>query len=215
MWNSSVVMGPSVARSVTRRDDARGRRPAVRACTGTPAARFRLRQVDATLADPLLGQLLDGRYRVDRRIARGGMATVYTALDTRLDRLVAIKVMHPALADDEEFVARFIREAKAAARLSHSNVVAVFDQGDDAGRVFLVMEHVAGRTLRDLLTEHGRLTPGQAVSILDPVLAALDAAHRAGLVHRDIKPENVLLSDDGRVKVADFGLARAIEASTL
>src|SRR3954465_6718097 len=157
MWNSSVVMGPSVARSVTRRDDARGRRPAVRACTGTPAARFRLRQVDATLADPLLGQLLDGRYRVDRRIARGGMATVYAALDTRLDRRVAVKVMHPALADDEEVVPpflreggglapRFTREAKAAARLSPPNVVAVYDQGEDAGRVFLVMEYVAGRT---------------------------------------------------------------------
>jgi len=171
--------------------------------------------VDTTLADPLIGQLLDGRYRIDRRIARGGMATVYSALDVRLDRTVAIKLMHPALADDADFVDRFNREAKAAARLSHPNVVAVFDQGEDRGRVFLVMEYVEGRTLRDLLRERGRLGAAQALSVLEPVLAALDAAHRGGLVHRDVKPENVLLADDGRVKVADFGLARAIMASTL
>jgi len=168
-----------------------------------------------TLTDPLVGALLDGRYRVQARLARGGMATVYTAVDIRLDRRVAVKVMHPALADDEQFVARFIREAKAAARLSHPNVVPVFDQGADAGSVFLVMEYVAGRTLRDLLHERGRLSPGQALEVLDPVLAALEAAHGAGLVHRDVKPENVLLADDGRVKVADFGLARAVEAANI
>ncbi len=168
-----------------------------------------------TLTDPLVGALLDGRYRVQARLARGGMATVYTALDIRLDRRVAVKVMHPALADDEAFVARFIREAKAAARLSHPNVVPVYDQGADAGSVFLVMEYVAGRTLRDLLHERGRLSPTQALDVLEPVLAALEAAHAAGLVHRDIKPENVLLASDGRVKVADFGLARAVEAANL
>ncbi len=171
--------------------------------------------MDTTLADPLIGQLLDGRYRIERRIARGGMATVYTALDVRLDRTVAIKLMHPALADDQDFVGRFHREAKAAARLSHPNVVAVFDQGEDAGRVFLVMEYVEGGTLRDLLRERGRLGAALALSVLEPVLAALDAAHRSGLVHRDVKPENVLLADDGRVKVADFGLARAVVPSTL
>ena len=165
--------------------------------------------MDATLADPLVGQLLDGRYRVSGRIARGGMATVYKALDTRLERTVALKVMHPGLAEDQEFVARFIREAKSAARLSHPNVVAVFDQGTDGGRVFLTMEHIAGRTLRDLLQERGRLSPGEAFDILEPVLAALGAAHQANLVHRDVKPENVLIADDGRIKVADFGLARA------
>ncbi len=138
------------------------------------------------------------------------MATVYTALDTRLERIVALKVMHPVFADDEEFVARFIREAKSAARLSHPNVVAVFDQGEDAGHVFLAMEYVHGRTLRDLVRERGRLTPQEALSILAPVLSALAAAHAAGIIHRDIKPENVLLADDGRVKVADFGLARAM-----
>jgi eukaryotic-like serine/threonine-protein kinase len=165
--------------------------------------------VDATVSDSLIGRVLDGRYRVEARIARGGMATVYRALDTRLDRVVALKVMHQVFAEDDEFVARFIREAKSAARLSHPNVVAVFDQGDDAGQVFLAMEYVHGRTLRDLIRERRRLMPQEALSVLQPVLAALSAAHAAGLVHRDVKPENVLLADDGRVKVADFGLARA------
>jgi beta-lactam-binding protein with PASTA domain/tRNA A-37 threonylcarbamoyl transferase component Bud32 len=165
--------------------------------------------MDTTLSDPLIGRLLDGRYRVEAPIAHGGMATVYTALDTRLDRIVALKVMQPSLARDADFVARFHREAKAAARLSHPNVVAVYDQGEDDGHVFLTMEYVEGRTLRDLLRERGRLTPAQALSILEYVVSALAAAHSAGLVHRDVKPENVLLADDGRVKVADFGLARA------
>jgi serine/threonine protein kinase/beta-lactam-binding protein with PASTA domain len=166
--------------------------------------------VDSAISDSLVGRLLDGRYRVESRIARGGMATVYTALDTRLERIVAVKVMHPVFADDDEFVARFIREAKSAARLSHPNVVAVFDQGEDAGHVFLAMEYIQGRTLRDLIRERGQLSSQEALSIMAPVLSALAAAHAAGLIHRDIKPENVLLADDGRVKVADFGLARAM-----
>jgi serine/threonine-protein kinase len=170
--------------------------------------------VDTTLQDPLVGQLLDRRYQVVSRLARGGMATVYEAVDTRLDRTVALKVMHPGLASDDEFVSRFIREAKAAARLSHPNVVAVFDQGSDNGTVFLAMEYVAGRTLRDLLQERVRLSPREAFDVLEPVLAALGAAHEAGLVHRDVKPENVLLADDGRVKVADFGLARAVSTAS-
>ena len=165
--------------------------------------------VDTTMSDALVGRVLDGRYRVEARIARGGMATVYRALDTRLDRVVALKVMHQLFAENDQFVARFIREAKSAARLSHPNVVAVYDQGEDGGYVFLAMEYVHGRTLRDLLRERTRLTPQEALSVLEPVLAALSAAHAAGLVHRDVKPENVLLADDGRVKVADFGLARA------
>ncbi|MBA3232939.1 MAG: Stk1 family PASTA domain-containing Ser/Thr kinase, partial [Propionibacteriales bacterium] len=170
--------------------------------------------MDTTVTDPLVGRLVDGRYRVGARLARGGMAVVYQAVDARLDRTVALKVMHPGLAEDEEFVSRFIREAKSAARLSHPNVVAVYDQGADDGHVFLAMEHVAGRTLRDLLRDRGWLTPRQALDVLEPVLAALGAAHQAGLVHRDVKPENVLLADDGRVKVADFGLARAVSSST-
>ena len=169
--------------------------------------------MDTTVADPLVGQVLDGRYRVQARIAQGGMATVYVGHDTKLDRTLALKVMHANLAGDDDFVRRFIGEAKHAAALSHPNVVAVYDQGTDKGRVFLAMEYVPGRTLRDLLTERGRLGPRQALEIMQPVLAALGAAHRAGLIHRDVKPENVLLNADGRVKVADFGLARAESAS--
>ncbi|MEV0490306.1 Stk1 family PASTA domain-containing Ser/Thr kinase [Streptomyces atratus] len=164
--------------------------------------------------DPIVGQLLDGRYRVDARIAVGGMATVYRAMDTRLDRVLALKVMHPALATDASFVERFIREAKSVARLAHPNVVAVFDQGAQGAYVYLAMEYVAGCTLRDVLRERGALQPRAALDILEPVLAALGAAHRAGFVHRDMKPENVLIGDDGRVKVADFGLVRAVGAVT-
>ncbi len=163
--------------------------------------------------DSVVGLVLDGRYEVTSRIARGGMATVFLATDRRLDREVAVKVMHPHLADDEQFIARFHREAKSAARMSHPNVVAVFDQGTSDDVVYLVMEYVAGTTLRDLISERGALTPGEALGVLEPLLDALGAAHRAGVVHRDVKPENVLLTDDGRVKVADFGLARAASAS--
>lgn len=166
-----------------------------------------------TAADHVVGRALDGRYEVVSRIARGGMATVYLATDTRLDRDVAVKVMHPHLADDEQFVARFHREARSAARLSHQGVVAVYDQGRDDDLVYLVMELVQGTTLRDLLNEAGALTAGQALGVLEPLLEALAVAHRNGIVHRDVKPENVLLTDDGRVKVADFGLARAASSS--
>jgi len=158
--------------------------------------------------------VLDGRYRVDARIAVGGMATVYRAVDTRLDRVLALKVMHPGLAADVSFVERFIREAKSVARLAHPNVVQVFDQGADGSYVYLAMEYVAGCTLRDVLRERGALQPRAALDILEPVLAALGAAHRAGFVHRDMKPENVLIGDDGRVKVADFGLVRAVDTVT-
>jgi beta-lactam-binding protein with PASTA domain len=170
--------------------------------------------VDTTLQDPLVGQVLDGRYRVDARIAVGGMATVYRALDIRLDRVLALKVMHPTLAADGSFVERFIREAKSVARLAHPNVVQVFDQGADGSYVYLAMEYIAGCTLRDVLRERGALQPRAALDILEPVLAALGAAHRAGFVHRDMKPENVLIGDDGRVKVADFGLVRAVDTVT-
>ncbi|MGW7822631.1 Stk1 family PASTA domain-containing Ser/Thr kinase [Streptomyces puniciscabiei] len=170
--------------------------------------------MDTTLQDPLVGQVLDGRYRVDARIAVGGMATVYRALDTRLDRVLALKVMHPTLAADGSFVERFIREAKSVARLAHPNVVQVFDQGTDRSYVYLAMEYVAGCTLRDVLRERGALQPRAALDILEPVLAALGAAHRAGFVHRDMKPENVLIGDDGRVKVADFGLVRSVDTQT-
>jgi eukaryotic-like serine/threonine-protein kinase len=171
--------------------------------------------VDRPVSDPLFGQLLDGRYLVGARIARGGMATVYEATDLRLDRQVALKVMQQSLADDEMFSQRFVREARAAARLTHPNVVAVYDQGEDAGVLFLAMEYVPGRhTLRDVIRDEGPLPPMRALSLLEEILKAIAAAHEAGLVHRDIKPENVLLTPRGQVKVADFGLARAISSAT-
>ena len=169
--------------------------------------------MDDTLADPLTGRLLDGRYAVTARIAHGGMATVYQATDTRLDRQVALKVMHAELARDEEFVRRFIGEAKSVARLSHQNVVAVFDQGSDGPFLYLAMEYVPGRTLKEVLRDSGRFSPATALEIMTGVLDGLAAAHASGIVHRDIKPENVLLTADGRIKVADFGLARAHSAA--
>ena len=170
--------------------------------------------MDRTVADPLIGRVLDGRYRVGPRIARGGMATVYEAVDLRLDRVCAVKVMHAGLGDDHDFAARFVREARSAARLSHPNVVSVFDQGDDAGTLFLAMELIPGHTLRDVIRKEAPMAPAKALALIEPVLSALGAAHQAGLIHRDVKPENVLIADDGRVKVADFGLARAISAET-
>ncbi len=166
------------------------------------------------LKDPLSGSIVDERYRVLSRIAHGGMSTVYLAEDIRLERNVALKVLYPHLADDDSFVDRFEREAKSAARLSHPHVVGVLDQGVDGDLAYLVMEYVPGRTLRELLEERRTLTPKAAFAILDPVIAGLGAAHDAGLIHRDVKPENVLLSDDGRIKIADFGLSRAISRHT-
>ncbi|WP_072806327.1 Stk1 family PASTA domain-containing Ser/Thr kinase [Rhodococcoides yunnanense] len=159
------------------------------------------------------GSLLDRRYRIDAPIARGGMSTVYRALDTRLDRPVAVKIMDPKFADDPQFVARFEFEARAVARLTNPGLVAVYDHGRDGEYAFLVMELVEGGTLRELLRERGPMPPHAAAAVLRPVLDALGTAHRAGLVHRDIKPENILISDSGDVKIADFGLVRAVAAS--
>jgi len=170
--------------------------------------------VDKTAADPMIGRVLDGRYRVGPRIARGGMATVYEAMDERLDRPCAVKIMHDNMGDDDEFAKRFVREARTAAKLSHPNVVSVFDQGDDNGTLFLVMEYIPGHTLRDVIRKEAPMKPGKALELVEPVLAALAAAHQARMIHRDVKPENVLLAPDGRIKVADFGLARAISAET-
>ena len=159
----------------------------------------------------LTGEIIDGRYQLLSLIASGGMGSIYSALDTRLDRSVAVKIMHPHLAQDEEFVSRFIKEAKAAAALSHPNIVNVQDQGWNTGgvpAVFIVMELVEGATLRDYLDEQGALGVESALRYLVPILSALAAAHERGIVHRDIKPENILISKEGRVKVADFGLAR-------
>jgi len=162
----------------------------------------------------MIGRLIDGRYQVRSRIARGGMATVYLATDLRLERRVAIKIMHGHLADDSTFKSRFVQEARSAARLAHPNVVNVFDQGQDSDMAYLVMEYLPGITLRDLLKDYGKLTPEQTIDIMEAVLSGLAAAHKAGIVHRDLKPENVLLADDGRIKIGDFGLARAASANT-
>ena len=172
--------------------------------------------MDTALDDPPVGTVLERRYRIEALLAHGGMSTVYAGTDLRLHRPVAIKVMAPGLARDPVFVDRFGREARAAALLSHPNVVAVYDQGTSPSRIgplaFLVMELVTGCTLRDRLRERHLLAPDEALSLLEPVLAGLAAAHRAGVVHRDIKPENVLISTAGAVKGVDFGLARALAA---
>ena len=166
------------------------------------------------MSDALVGNLVDNRYQVQSRLARGGMSTVYLATDQRLERDVALKVLHPHLADDPQFLDRLGREAKAAARLSHPHVVGVLDQGEDGRLAYLVMEFIKGHTLRDVLNDKGALSPRLALALIDPVVEGLGAAHAAGMIHRDIKPENVLIADDGRIKLGDFGLARAISTST-
>ncbi|MDP9936961.1 serine/threonine-protein kinase [Paenarthrobacter nicotinovorans] len=166
------------------------------------------------MQDHLIGTTVDGRYVVRSRLAKGGMSTVYLATDRRLERDVALKVLHPHLANDQTFLERLSREAKAAASLSHPHIVGVLDQGEDAHIAYLVMEYVKGHTLRDVLNKQGALPPRLALALIDPVIEGLAAAHNSGLIHRDIKPENVLIADDGRIKVGDFGLARAISANT-
>ena len=161
-------------------------------------------------SDPLVGVVLDGRYRVDTLIATGGMSAVYRGLDLRLDRPVALKIMDSRYAGDNQFLTRFQREARTVARLKDPGLVAVYDQGIDGHHPFLVMELIEGGTLRELLTERGPMPPHAVAAVLGPVLGGLAVAHHEGLVHRDVKPENVLISDNGDVKIADFGLVRAI-----
>ena len=159
----------------------------------------------------LTGEIIDGRYQLTNLLATGGMATVYKGIDLRLDRIVAVKIMHPHLAQNEDFVSRFIKEARAAAALSHPNIVSIQDQGWNEGgvpAVFMVLEMVDGFTLRDLLSEKGSLSIEETFSYFALILSAVGAAHRMGILHRDIKPENILISKDGRLKIADFGLAR-------
>jgi serine/threonine protein kinase/beta-lactam-binding protein with PASTA domain len=170
--------------------------------------------VTVTGDEALVGLVLNERYLIGDRIARGGMASVFKATDERLDREVAIKVMHHGLGDDEQFTQRFVREAKSAAKLNHRNVVSVFDQGTDGDVTYLVMEYVPGNTLRDLMRAEAPMPPYRALQLLEQVLIALSAAHTARMIHRDVKPENVLITPDGDVKVADFGLARAVSAAT-
>lgn len=162
----------------------------------------------------LQGKTLSGRYLVENVIARGGMSTVYEAKDIRLDRQVAIKVIHPHLAADPVFRDKFFREARMLAKVNHANLVNIYDQGDDSGNAYIVLEYVQGITLRDALRDNGALTSDQILQVSKAILSALSQAHSNGIVHRDLKPENVLLSDDGRIKVTDFGLARELSADT-
>jgi serine/threonine protein kinase/beta-lactam-binding protein with PASTA domain len=162
----------------------------------------------------LVGKLIGGRYQVEQVVARGGMATVYLAMDIRLERKVALKIIHPHLASDSSFREKFIREARIAAKLSHPNLVNVFDQGEDGDLAFMAMEFVSGITLRDALKDFGALDAKRALDLFEPMLSGLATAHRAGILHRDLKPENVLLADDGRIKLGDFGLARDIDNHT-
>jgi len=164
--------------------------------------------------EALIGRVLDDRYVIGQRIARGGMASVFMATDKRLDRVVAVKVMHSGMGDDRQFTERFVREARSAAKLNHSNVVAVFDQGADGEVTYLVMEYVPGNTLRDVMRDECPMPPRRALALMEQILIALSAAHAAHIIHRDVKPENVLMTPTGEIKVADFGLARAVSAAT-
>jgi serine/threonine protein kinase len=161
-----------------------------------------------------IGKTISSRYLVERLIAQGGMAAVFEARDLRLERTVAIKIVHQHLLSDSSFIERFEAEAKNAAKLNHPNLVNVLDQGEDGSIVYLVMEYVPGMTLRDAIKRFGALEAHRSLELLEYVLSGLAAAHRAGILHRDIKPENILLADDGRVKLADFGLSRAVSANT-
>ena len=162
--------------------------------------------------DPLVGQVLDGRYEIVAKVARGGMATVYRARDLRLTRAVAVKVMRSDMGEDDEFAAKFDREARSAAVLSHPNVVSIFDQGSSQGLPYIVMEFIEGGTLRNKISRSGALPTSRALELFEQIAAAVAAAHEAGVVHRDIKPENVMLTPRGHAKVADFGLARKVDS---
>lgn len=157
---------------------------------------------------------LSGRYRIQRLLAHGGMASVYEALDLQLHRQVAVKVLASHLSDDQNFKEKFLTEARVAAALNHPNLVNIFDQGQDGGYTYLVLELVNGTTLRHVLDDFKTIDPPRAIELMEAVLEGLDAAHRAGIIHRDIKPENILLSNEGRIKLSDFGLARTVENRT-
>src|SRR4051812_32025842 len=157
----------------------------------------------------LVGQVFSNRYHIEREIARGGMAEVYLARDQSLNRPVALKALFPEFAREPSFVERFRREAQAAANLNHPNIVSIYDWGQESGTYFIVMEYVEGRSLRELIQSEGAIEPGQAADIAAEIASALAFAHRSGVVHRDVKPGNVLLTEQGTVKVTDFGIARA------
>lgn len=163
----------------------------------------------------MTGEILGGRYSILDTIGEGGMAIVYRAKDTLLNRVVAIKVLRPQYASDSEFRERFRREAQSAAALSHPNIVNVYDVGEDSGSNYIVMEWVDGQTLNDIIVRDGRLTVDVTADYSMQILDALEHAHRSGVIHRDIKPHNILITRDGHVKVTDFGIARAASASAL
>ena len=157
--------------------------------------------------------VLNQRYELQRRVGRGGMADVFLARDQLLDRPVALKVLFPEFAQDPAFVARFRREAQAAANLNHPNIVSVYDWGEAAGTYYIVMEYIDGRSLADVLRTEGRVRPDRAIDATIAVALALASAHTSGVIHRDIKPANILITRDGQVKVADFGIARALNTA--
>src|SRR5919106_1163431 len=152
---------------------------------------------------------LAGRYVLEEKIAPGGMATIWRGHDDVLARTVAIKCLRDELARDPEFAERFQREAINAARLNHPNIISIFDTGVDDGVYFIVMEYFPGRNFRQLLSDSGPLDPRRAAALILPVISALGFAHNNGVIHRDVKPANILVADDARVKVADFGIAKA------
>ncbi len=155
-----------------------------------------------------------GRYEILSRVAAGGQATVYRAQDSSLGRVVALKVMHPHLSDDAQFLERFVREARVAATLSHPNAVVIYEVGEDAGRHFIAMEYLP-QSLHDLLTDRAPLSVDEAIDLVRPVALALEVAHQREVIHRDLKPQNILISEDGVPKVTDFGIARVAEFATI
>ncbi|HEY7732208.1 MAG TPA: protein kinase, partial [Gaiellaceae bacterium] len=162
-----------------------------------------------TTSEEIAGTLFAGRYRLERKLGSGGMADVWLAEDQELGRRVAVKILHGRYASDEQFVERFRREATHAAGLSHPNIVSIFDRGEADGSYYIVMEYVEGRTLKELLVTRGPCPVPVAISYTRQIVAALRYAHRNGIIHRDIKPHNVIVDHEGRVKVTDFGIARA------
>src|SRR5215207_5648435 len=159
----------------------------------------------------VVGEVIAGRYELQELVGTGGMSNVYRAHDRLLERTVALKLLHDRYSDDDEYVERFRREARAAARLSHPNIVTVIDRGEQDGRQFIVFEHIAGENLKQLVRTSGPLPIRQAIDLALQVGRALSFAHEHGLVHRDVKPQNVLLNGDGRAKVTDFGIARTMD----
>src|SRR5213075_120775 len=161
------------------------------------------------VSDTLIGSVFDGRYKIIRKLGAGGMADVYLAEDQELGRRVAIKILNDRHAADDQFIERFRREAKNAAGLSHPNIVSIFDRGEAEGTYYIAMEFLDGRSLKELITARGPAPIPVSIDYARQILSALRVAHRQGLVHRDIKPHNVLVDGEGRVKVTDFGIARA------